>query len=1037
MHRATDFTALEDIMEIQRLDGNWQAVRMNLKEFSSIIDLTADSTSFHPDISSMKAYYWCCMTEMTFYLDHDLGSAVGSLQRAVAVCPHFPDIRPIAVRVLLYSCNELIKRSFSGTGRPTRVVERVKLDALADRQTLTGLLGSRYQELPGNAKAVIQRISSRQYLSEMVTLTAVLACLPADDLVAVCADFSHLVSEPIDKLPACLVLSACCSLLAPISLQGCAEKAINKALSPYSYWLLLDAQLTHSLLCDMLGDLQTAVKSMENVLQHISMDQLAAIPTICGQQVLQAACRLPALASRRGSMQMDFYDACIQPAGRWHPFLPAQVVAMLTIELAVGLVDCCRRSGDSAHLLTAFHTLQAWMQALQTPDEALVAMASAKGHLESLQPLPGSNLRLFASSDALQSADLLAAGTIPALIAGITVHMYNHHDVVLFKEQSLEAEVLRLLQWGCDAEVAPRPAMLWLLGNAYYRTNRLSDAMDALPRAHKCIVRQMSRLTAEVPLASFITSIDEHLVEDQLLEWLGLPRPVSLHPHAPLSLFVDIALHVDSANISSSSSRARLQELQDLLQAAIKTCFGSHAEQWSNQVYLHESIEQITAGTYPHPLTKRRLSEGLGQKYALTFADLIDSIPQLVLLPDNAQLPAVDLLSALCRVYVAQSRRAEVCEEMAFMLRYQAARICHMVLEYADIQLAEGDTRLELIDVMATMSLQFAVLLAELRLIPDAQQVVREVISYPHGQRSQHWAALESRYLHLLVLLVTAGSDDPKAFAMASALAQRICQQHSETSWNLAFTCILLALQSAESKAAGQLSQQLMTEMRDKLNHHSQPAAVGQITGFRPANALSTAITVFVGLARVFTKLQRYSLAKVALSEAWQALHGISAELAARMASMDDNKHDQMDTLRYLPTLLGWRLPDGCGWAHDHDVFMEAEVLCSCARILQLEGDDTKALEAYSHAIAICPQHVRSLTALALIYMDKGQEEAMAMAQYFIKAALAHKERDAQEWQAYALIASAAGANDTLEAELTAAECMQGMPLRSFDAVLW
>lgn len=72
-----------------------------------------------------------------------------------------------------------------------------------------------------------------------------------------------------------------------------------------------------------------------------------------------------------------------------------------------------------------------------------------------------------------------------------------------------------------------------------------------------------------------------------------------------------------------------------------------------------------------------------------------------------------------------------------------------------------------------------------------------------------------------------------------------------------------------------------------------------------------------------------------------------------------------LDILRRIPTIPGWKLSEACGWGSKLPMLSVADVLSECAEIVRFQEKIESSLELLYIAIAMFPQHVRSLLSLA------------------------------------------------------------------------
>jgi hypothetical protein len=184
---------------------------------------------------------------------------------------------------------------------------------------------------------------------------------------------------------------------------------------------------------------------------------------------------------------------------------------------------------------------------------------------------------------------------------------------------------------------------------------------------------------------------------------------------------------------------------------------------------------------------------------------------------------------------------------------------------------------------------------------------------------------------------------------------------------------------------------------------------------------------LFNGVANIAFQLSKYSFVKSAIIESWKCLYSISGEVVDRFQAIfheflpkhegeeaagrpnkprASTEHEMLDALRHVPTLLGRRLTEVQGWGTVHHRPIEAEVLFFSGILLQyLEDEDGELLHAnfetdsrrsrhsntyqyhrqlqrtgimndqsveyFQLALAIYPDHTKSLLALANVYYER------------------------------------------------------------------
>jgi hypothetical protein len=267
------------------------------------------------------------------------------------------------------------------------------------------------------------------------------------------------------------------------------------------------------------------------------------------------------------------------------------------------------------------------------------------------------------------------------------------------------------------------------------------------------------------------------------------------------------------------------------------------------------------------------------------------------------------------------------------------------------------------------------------------------------------------------------------------------------------------------------------------------------------SNALLMMVKLLYQIAKVCIRLNQLTLAKQAMAIAWKSLYTVDAattmrlqkqkqapgilpeQLVHRMTSGKKSfdsmstTHDEIDALRYLPTLLGWRLSEGYGWAIKHHRDLEAALLCTCAHIVQQETgiiDDSRAVGLLHLALSHDPQNVETLNALANVSLSLYEKDILrssafakedsedvdgvdsnsygylsqqypqvtsphlALALLYIRSALSVNSRSADSWQLMSAIQRALHQHEySQESVILALECQLDVPIRCASVVLW
>lgn len=108
--KSTDAGDIEMVIDLCRLDCDWNGVLCALKRYTSIFDTgAATSTYQHDTLDSVRAYYWVCMGETAYEMRGDYYNAVDSMKRAMVIDPLCFEAKVIIARILLENSESALK----------------------------------------------------------------------------------------------------------------------------------------------------------------------------------------------------------------------------------------------------------------------------------------------------------------------------------------------------------------------------------------------------------------------------------------------------------------------------------------------------------------------------------------------------------------------------------------------------------------------------------------------------------------------------------------------------------------------------------------------------------------------------------------------------------------------------------------------------------------------------------------------------------------------------------------------------------------
>lgn len=108
--KSTDAGDIEALIDLCRLNCDWNSVVRELKRYTGIFDSGAASfTSQHDTLDSVRAYYWVCMGETAYEMRGDYYNAINCVKSAMQIDPNCIDAKIIIARILLENSESVLK----------------------------------------------------------------------------------------------------------------------------------------------------------------------------------------------------------------------------------------------------------------------------------------------------------------------------------------------------------------------------------------------------------------------------------------------------------------------------------------------------------------------------------------------------------------------------------------------------------------------------------------------------------------------------------------------------------------------------------------------------------------------------------------------------------------------------------------------------------------------------------------------------------------------------------------------------------------
>lgn len=257
--------------------------------------------------------------------------------------------------------------------------------------------------------------------------------------------------------------------------------------------------------------------------------------------------------------------------------------------------------------------------------------------------------------------------------------------------------------------------------------------------------------------------------------------------------------------------------------------------------------------------------------------------------------------------------------------------------------------------------------------------------------------------------------------------------------WNIRYTIMLLLFYSGDYGQTLIFAEDLVKDIRDFMQSQryqssnmrqrrqtSFPFFYNSVNGCHDISITnSMACRVLLHISQICCKLHKVDIAKFACTEYFRILYSIDGDVIDRLVTLANKRenvsdHEIIDTLKDVPTVIGWKLYTGYGFSDNHDLSLEADGICQCAHIIQVECgslEDSKrnVIDLLNLAISICPTNVRTLSALAQIFQDRFRKlsnqhtgstqklqhldyDSLEVAFQYVKKALFYNSRNSDLW---------------------------------------
>lgn len=718
-------------------------------------------------------------------------------------------------------------------------------------------------------------------------------------------------------------------------------------------------------------------------------------------------------------------------------------------------------------------------------------------------------------------------GVFSTLMSAILVfsERYNCRVSLPVLDQTANNLTKRLstwVEWGLTLEIRPSVELLWNLSVVKANCGFKKEAIYLLKQCHHTLVTDAhSGFGVKAGMKDMVFGGRF----EGVLSRMGLPQACVSRPWLPASLVVQLVIQLevdDEVKDGLKMARDAIRIFYGEEGEAILTAVGDVLID-DDGVFM---MNKLRFNSHP--------SYGLGDKYKPTDLEAtfenaavetgVKNMLDSVATDDERGLRALILQLAVCHAKWGDRRCA--CDWDKVQHHRIAVKLLKLLLpgvtdeEIAgkrelSLELTDEDCYSELVwsvlsseSSVEVLTLHYARSLAEVGETSTATEALRSVLK----RSSEIDEELEKQLMHMLALTITANSDSPESVAAAAVLVKKVVEA-DEKGWNSRTTLAVLQQYAGDDEAAERTAQHILHQVKQAVSFYTNPnqQVSDENTPNSPGSVSSKATgasgvsrkklqglkrlfpslenkrmmtSVLISLSRVYREINSFSAAQQCLEEAWKILFLLNDGLRSRLSDFSSGlakEHDQLETLRHVPTLLGWRLPEGCGWAAHHHFDCEADILVECALLIQQEEENQlvpRAEELFQLALSTFPEHSLALVGLSGISLEKfrrkfpiqGEEKRfdgrvldsldvsdlgvkqreernqgllanaddIALAQHYAKTALLSRDLSSEAWAAYGLSMEIQGfTEEAVEAFLWASDCEHLKPIRSFQSALW
>ena len=735
-------------------------------------------------------------------------------------------------------------------------------------------------------------------------------------------------------------------------------------MSDYGLWFLLDGVLTRIHILETLNNVHQVRAEIVNLLNEMISpfhSSFMKLPKRCKNMITMEAFRLPFL-----EMQIGLYDEAIESfkectleSGLYSSYAPIPIRIAHAVFAAVLLLKRAKKSIEHVndYIGNVSNT------GISDVDDALSLLLSAYKLLSmkvdlshnTMLPIQDfhpslSSLKLLLPSNSFD-VDTIANIAVWSRVIGILIVSIMDS----FKDISINIDDknggLDILEHCLTLDLQPSSDYLWFIANKYKAKKKIKFACEFLTQAHATVIKEKGQTFLKE-----INKIDLTLDFQEILKWLLHDKLLpSLYPWVPIVFLADTLLNdANNAEKALDFAHIGLSLFSDRFGIEILKCVETESDQTDNTMF--------------------RILDGIGNQFSVkeillmsnfSIDQIMMDLSQLGPLDDNDRLGLYEL------VYLFGSCHRNISENRTL---HYSDKFKHSCLALKSFMLLNNSSLLNIdskILSRSKISLNFAVCLSNVGEVSRALEIVGTAL-VSTDDNDETSAVL----LHLQAILLCS-ENNVSQLSNAHAACERAILKGNSLNAKLTLATIDIAmgdikraLENVEvvvddaTNRSRQIFQWLQTLNTTRTGPHTQNDL---LVDNNPQKYML--IDIFLAASYIFRKSHQISRAKVCLEEAWQLLYLAENDIIFDSTSLRiSTYHHRIDTIRKIPTLMGWKMLSGSGWGVVVDQYIEADILNEAGNILLLESSDVSQISAsqlFLFALSICPDHVPTLLALS------------------------------------------------------------------------